>query len=118
MPNEIERVAHEALCSVPMHNISPVCLEVPLDRFVPSMVMGTLTNVINPAKFCCDRYFRGFDSVGVKIRHFPLTNWPVAVNSVCATWRWWVCYTVCPEKSEPPKHFALTSANMPRIEQN
>jgi len=23
--------------------------------------------------------------------------------------------TVCPEKSEPPKHFALTSANMPRI---
>jgi len=26
--------------------------------------------------------------------------------------------TVCPEKSEPPKHFALTSANMPCIEQN
>jgi len=26
--------------------------------------------------------------------------------------------TVCSEKSEPPKHFALTSANMTRIEQN
>ena len=24
--------------------------------------------------------------------------------------------SVCPEKSEPPKHFALTSANMPHIE--
>jgi len=30
----------------------------------------------------------------------------------------WAYSTVCLEKSEPPKHFALTSANMPRIEQN
>ena len=27
-------------------------------------------------------------------------------------------YSVSRKKSEPPKHFALTSANMPRIEQN
>jgi len=49
----------------------------------------------------------------------------VGIDSVTAfrphTARYWfktVKNTVCPEKSVPPNHFALTSANMPRIEQN
>jgi len=47
-------------------------------------------------------------------------NWAdtVLVSSARQGWQENINYTVCPEKSEPPKHFELTSANMPRIEQN
>ena len=39
-------------------------------------------------------------------------------KTIMKTSKQFIWSTVCPEKSEPPKHFALTSANMPRIEQN
>ena len=40
------------------------------------------TYVINSAQICCSQH-RGFDSVGVKICHLPLT-WPVDINTVLA----------------------------------
>ena len=55
---------------------------------------GPIADIINCAEFFC-RWLRGFDSVGIKVRHLPLTS-PVAVNTVLALPRslWYYCISV------------------------
>jgi len=60
---------------------SSICTEAPRGWiFIKFDIERRLSDLINCAKFYVDR-FRGFDSVGVKICHSPLTK-QVAVNTV------------------------------------